>query len=261
MPEMRLVLLGDPVAHSRSPAIHRAALAASGIDGDYTARRSGPEGVAAACAEIRRGDLDGVNVTMPLKTVALAEAEVVSDVAARAGAVNTLSQADGKVRGDNTDVWGVRRAWTERGLPDGVPVLVLGGGGAAAAAMVALEEARLLVATRHPGKGAALAARIGVSAAETPWGEPAADAVIVNATPLGMKGEELPAALLDNAAGLLDMAYGRDPTPAVLAMADRPVADGLDVLVYQAAAAFEIWTKKAAPIGVMDEAARRRGTP
>jgi len=91
-----------------------------------------------------------------------------------------------------------------------------------------------------------------------PWGTGWAGAVVVNATPLGMEGESLPGGILDGAVGLIDMAYGAEPTPAVEHARRRgiPVADGLDVLVAQAAISFTWWTGVPAPIEVMRAAAR-----
>lgn len=255
----RLALLGNPVAHSRSPAIHSAALAAAGLTGVYSPRQTDSQGVVAACGEIRSGVLDGANVTMPLKGAALAEADIATPVARRAGAVNTLSRRGGLVHGENTDVGGVTDAWVRRGVPVDDAVLILGGGGAAAAALLATEgfDAEIRIATRRRGAGADLVERLGVAAREQPWSEPVPGAVIVNATPLGMRGERLPDRLLDTASGLFDMAYGPAPTPAVEAMGDRPVADGIDLLVAQAARSFRIWTGEDVPIDVLEAAARR----
>ncbi len=255
---MRLVLLGDPVAHSRSPAIHQAALDHLGIPGRYEARRVDGAGLAGAVAELRAGTLDGANVTMPHKAAAAALADRSTGDARRAGAVNTLSVAAGEVRGALTDVGGVRRAWQWAGLPDDVPVLVLGAGGAAGAALLALEGRAPAVSARRPDAAAALAARIGVAAEVVGWGEARPGRVVVNATPLGMGGEPLPAGVLDGALGLFDMAYGAEPTPAVAAFraAGRPAADGLDMLVAQAAESFTIWTGEPAPVEVMRAALR-----
>jgi len=253
---VRLVLLGDPVSHSRSPAIHRAALAAVGLEGRYEARRVDAAGVYRACAEMRAGDLDGANVTMPHKRVAAAAADRLAPEAARCGAVNTLVGEAAEVVGHNTDVGGLvlARAWA--GIPDG-PVLVLGTGGAAAAALVAFGAAALSVSGRRPGAGRALAADLGVEAEEVPWGRPVPGVVVVNATPLGMQGEPLPAGLVDEATGLIDLPYGAAPTPAVAAARreGRPTADGLDLLVAQAALSFRLWTGGEAPVDVMRRAA------
>jgi len=255
---VRLVLLGDPVAHSRSPAIQRAALAAAGVLGTYEARRVDAAGVYRACAEIRAGTLRGANVTMPHKRVAAAAADRLAPAAARCRAVNTLVGEEGEVVGHNTDVGGLLAAWERAGMPPEAPVLVLGGGGAAAAALVALAGARPAVATRRPGAGQALAEALGVPATGIPWGEPLAGAVVVNATPLGMQGEGLPPGVIEAAGGLIDLPYGTEPTPAV-ALARRrglPVADGLDLLVAQAALSFELWAARPAPLAVMEAAAR-----
>jgi shikimate dehydrogenase len=257
---VRLVLLGDPVGHSRSPAIHQAALAAAGIEGRYEALRVDAAGVYRACAEMRAGGLDGANVTMPHKRTAAAAADRLAPEAARCGAVNTLIADGGEVVGHNTDVGGLRLARDWGRIPAGAPVLVLGAGGAAAAALVAFAGGSLAVATRRPGAGRALAAALGIPAREVPWGQPVAGAVVANGTPLGMHGEPLPEGLVEAAAGLIDMPYGAEPTPAVAA-AQRlgvPAADGLDLLVAQAALSFGLWTGVEADVGAMRRAAGAR---
>jgi len=256
---VRLVLLGDPVAHSRSPAILRAALAAAGIEGIYEARRVDATGVYRACAEIRSGSLRGANVTMPHKRVAAAAADRLTATAGRCGAVNTLVGEAGEVVGENTDAGGLLLARERAGILPGLPVLLLGGGGAAAAALVAFAGSDLAVATRRAGAGVALAASLGVVASGLAWGRPRPGAVLVNATPLGMHGEPLPPGLVEEAVGLIDLPYGPDPTPATVAARGRglPVADGLDHLVAQAALSFELWTGVEAPLAVMGAVARR----
>lgn len=255
---MRLVLLGDPVAHSRSPAIHRAALAALGLPGSYQARRVDEAGLYRACAEIRAGDLRGANVTMPHKRAAAAAADRLSAEAARCKAVNTLVGEGGEAVGHNTDVGGLRAAGERAGLPPAAPALILGGGGAAAAALLALEGRDLAIATRRAGAGGSLAEAVGVGAVEIPWGRPWPGAVVVNATPLGMEGEDLPAGLIEESVGLIDLPYGSDPTRAATAARRRglPVVDGLDHLVAQAALSFELWTGIPAPLAAMAAAAR-----
>jgi shikimate dehydrogenase len=250
---VRLVLLGDPVAHSLSPAIHRAALAAVGIEGSYEARRVDASGLRTAVAEMRYGALRGGNVTMPHKQLAFAESDVLSDDAIATGAVNTLVAGAGSVRGHNTDVSGVEYAWACGSLPEG-PVLILGAGGAAAAALVALRGRDLFVSARDPSAAAALVERTRVRAAAVPWGS-ARSAVVVNATPIGMHGESLPEAVIESATGLLEMPYASGTTLAEQRMtaAGLPVASGVDMLMGQAMAAFTIWTGVEAP-----EAAMRR---
>ncbi len=238
---MRLALLGDPVAHSLSPVIHAAALEAAGISGTYTSRRVDAEGVAEAIEQLRDGRLDGANVTMPHKQLAATLCDRLSDNAVRAGSVNTLVLRDGQVFGDTTDVAGVRRSWRE--LPP-EPVLLLGAGGAAAAALLALEGREIYAAARRPAEAQKLLREMKVPAAIVEWGRAIPDAVVLNATPLGMKGEPLPSGLLEAASGLFDMAYGPSPTPAVseARRRDIPLVDGRAMLVAQAAVSFQIWT-------------------
>jgi shikimate dehydrogenase len=246
---LRLVLLGDPVEHSLSPEIHRAALAASGMAGSYEARRVDVAGLMRAIDEISDGRLDGANVTMPHKRRALEGCAVLDGDARAAGAVNTITVVGGEVHGWNTDVVALRSALA--GMPDG-PVLVLGGGGAASAALVAgADRARLVAARREPS-----AAALGVPTVD--WGTGVPGSVVVNATPLGMEGEPLPAPVIEEAAGLIDLTYGVAETPAVATMrgSRRPVVDGISVLVAQAAASFTIWTGVEAPIEAMEQAAR-----
>jgi shikimate dehydrogenase len=253
---MRLVLLGDPVDHSRSPAIQRAALEAAGIEGSYEARRVDAAGMVVAVDEIRYGRLDGANVTMPHKQLAFELADRVAEEALRSGAVNTLVRHGGEVWGHNTDVDGIRAVWIEMGPPDGAPVLILGSGGAAAGAIVALAEHAIMVSGRRPEAAADLLARTRVDGTIVPWGTGVEGAVVVNATPLGMKGEPIPAEVIDGALGFVDLAYGPDEAPSVslARMLDIPVADGRDMLLAQAAVSFEIWTGLKAPVNVMRSA-------
>ncbi len=258
---MRLVLLGDPVAHSRSPAIQRAALAAAGLSGSYEARRVSHRGLLDAVADLKEGRIDGANITMPHKSAAAAAADLADGVVAATGAANTLRRGwspDGpNVEATNNDVAGLTAAADAAGIPREAPVLVLGAGGAAAAAVVAFGERSVSLSARRPGAVGELALRTGAPVPSCRWGEAVDGAVVINATPLGMYGESLPEDLLEVAAGLIDMAYGDRVTPAVQKARDLgiPAADGLHVLVAQAAASFFWWTGVPAPLNVMLQAA------
>jgi shikimate dehydrogenase len=258
---VRLVLLGDPVAHSRSPAIHRAALAAVGITGTYEARRVGEGELVAACAQVAAGSLDGANITMPWKSVAAATCDVLSTDAGRIGAVNTLVGGGGRVAGHLTDVPGLRSVLGR--LPDSDPVIVLGSGATAAAALLAAEGRELIVVARDRDRAEAVVERAGVVAAVGDWESIPSGGILVNATPLGMEGEELPGGWLDGRVGLVDLPYGRGDTRAVAEARRRgiTVADGIDALVAQAAVSFELWTGIPAPVEVMETAARQAVAP
>lgn len=253
---MRLVVLGDPIDHSRSPAIHTAALAAKGIDGTYVARQVEADGMANAVDEVRYGRLTGANVTMPHKQIAFELCDRVSESALRSGAVNTLVRCNGEVWGYNTDVDGIRTVWADRELPGAAPVLILGTGGAAAGALTALRDRAVYVSGRRDDAARSLLDRVRVDGAVVPWGMPIEGAVVVNATPIGMAGESLPESLLTCSSGFFDLTYGpaESPSMRLIRRLGLPVADGKDLLIAQAAASFEIWTGVSAPVDVMSDA-------
>jgi shikimate dehydrogenase len=237
----RIVVLGDPVSHSLSPAIHNAAIAELGIDAVYSARHADSDQMAVAAAEMRAGQLYGANITMPHKALARDLCDRLDNSARVANAVNTWVLREGELVGHSTDSSGVLYAWQQAGLPNSGPVVVLGAGGAARAAVVALSgthevwvSARRPDALNDPGFSGA--------AGQLAWGLPMMGAVYVNATPVGMAGESLPESLLDTAVGYFEMIYAKD-TPAESAMFDRglPVGRGIDMLLGQAMASFQLW--------------------
>ena len=253
---MRLVLLGDPVSHSRSPAIHTAALGHFGIEGEYSARRVDEAGVALAVAELRRHSLDGANVTMPHKRLAGTLCDLLDDDAAAGGVVNTLAVRDGMVMGWNTDVTALR-ALASIAVGQG-RVLVLGAGGAAAAAIVAFRDRDVVVSARQISAAEALRARFAGPAEVVPWGTVIPGALVVNATPIGMNEERLPEGIIEEASALIDLPYGVRATPACDEARRRriPCVDGVDILVAQAGESFRIWTGLEPPVEVMRAVAR-----
>lgn len=252
---MRLALFGDPVAHSRSPAIHEAALRAVGMEGGYEARRCDTAGLRDGCDEIRRGHLDGANVTTPLKVAAAGLCDRTSTTAGRAGAVNTLYLDEGDLVGDNTDASGLRSLIGR--LPT-LPIVVLGTGATAAAALLAAEGKVVTVLGRDQARAAALVGALGIEATVAGWAPPLPGQIVINATTLGMDREPLPVGFLDGQEALIDLPYGDEPTAAT-SQARRlglTVFDGIDVLVAQAAASFQLWTGMEPPVHVMERAAR-----
>ncbi len=254
-----LVLFGDPVDHSLSPVIQQAALDSAGVVGTYRAVRVDADGFGRGCADLRAGRWHGANVTMPHKRRAAAEADELSAGAMRSGSVNTIVVAGSRLVGHSTDIEGIRLVWEERALPTDAPVLVLGAGGAAAAALIALENHELFLTSRRPRAAERLAEVADTDARPIPWGVPISEAVVVNATPLGMRGESLPPGIVEKSAGLLDMAYGHGPTPAVQTAggAGLPHASGTDLLLAQAGASFTLWTALPAPLAAMKSALQK----
>ncbi|HLU30995.1 MAG TPA: shikimate dehydrogenase [Acidimicrobiia bacterium] len=264
---LRLAVIGDPISHSRSPAIHTAALRSTGIEGSYVPRRVSVDQVDEVIGDLRRGELDGVNVTMPLKIAIARAVDELSEPARRAGSVNTVvRREDGSLVGHNTDITALQRLW-----PKGrdLPVLILGAGGAAAAAVQAAAGRSVYVSARRPASVAELAEQVeSVELMAVPWGVAVVEAIVLNATPVGMQGEELPPRVVPLAAALIDLAYGPETTPAVRQARSLgiPTVDGLEFLVAQAADAFTLWTGQEAPVESMIQAARNHsssaaGTP
>ncbi len=253
----RFLLLGDPVAHSRSPAIHRLALKLTGLEGEYGAVRADARVLGEAVEQLRSGLVDGINVTMPLKQGAYEIADTVTPLADLAASVNTLSRSDGGIEGHSTDAEAFAAIATEPPFSDSETFLVLGAGGSAAAALAALTGYRVVLSARTPEKAAPLKGRFDVREL-VPWGQPVPGAVLINATPLGMAGESLPEGVLDSASGLVDLPYGSSPTPAVRRARELgiPAIDGPAFLARQAALSFQRWTGRYVNFEHLVEAAR-----
>ncbi|PHX97969.1 MAG: shikimate dehydrogenase [Gemmatimonadetes bacterium] len=247
----RLVLLGHPVAHSLSPRFQNAALKAAGVNLTYEAIDVASADLARVAGLLREADAAG-NVTVPHKEAFAACCGRLSPVAQRAGAVNTFWTDDGELVGDNTDVGGFDAAVRATvGVPESPCVVaVLGAGGAASGVLAAIERwegATARVCARTMTRAEQLVSRY-PRFARAEWSVEAAVAsadLIVNATPLGLEGDELPVdpALLGGAARVFDLTYRREGTPWVVACRARGLAasDGLPMLIEQGAIAFERW--------------------
>ena len=255
---MRFAVVGDPVEHSRSPAIHNAAFAALGIDAEFGYLHVQLGDFDLVVQALRSGDLKGVSVTMPHKQAANEAADVRSDAATRTGAVNTLVVEDGRLLGYNTDVAGVHHALGTVEADATASILILGTGGAAAAALLSVHGRIVHLSGRTEDHVRSVADRVVVPVSVVPWGESVPMATVINATPLGMAGEHLPDGVVERAGAFVDMTYGAQRSPAVahaLALG-LPTADGLTMLVGQAAEAFELFTGHKAPLMTMEQAAR-----
>jgi shikimate dehydrogenase len=261
----RLGVLGWPVAHSRSPRMHNAALAQLGLkDWHYQRLPVPPEVFEETVRGLPAAGFVGANVTIPHKEAALALAGTATDAARAIGAANTLSfDADGAITAANTDAPGFLAALAHIDRdPAGQTALVLGAGGSARAVAHALREAgaaRVAVWNRTPDRAVALAADLGVEAVVRPV---AAD-LLVNCTSVGLADGEfkdlpLDADALGRYATVADLVYRAGGTGLIAAAIGRgcAVVDGLEVLVCQGALSFQAWTGLAAPIDVMRDSAR-----
>jgi shikimate dehydrogenase len=265
----RIGLIGDPVAHSLSPAFQQAAFDALGLPLRYELWHTPAADIPERVTLLRSGDALGANVTVPHKEAFVAAVDELSDLARRVGAVNTVVARGRRLYGDNTDVHGFLVPLVERSFDfAGSRAVVIGAGGAARGVVVALlsagidrvtvlnrtlERARQLVAALDDGR---------LSAApldDAPTVVQGAH-VLVNATTMGWSEGRLPldpAALTRMAADGIayDLTYRATPFLDAAREAGLVAIDGLTMLVHQGARSFELWTGQEAPVEVMWRAA------
>ncbi|MEA1903854.1 MAG: shikimate dehydrogenase [Actinomycetota bacterium] len=252
----RFAVLGSPIAHSRSPAIHAEAMRLAGIDGTYEAIEADEDVLNRMIRMLRSGEIQGLNVTMPLKEPAARFSDTLTEEADSAGSANTLRYRDGSIEGHNTDLVAFQSIFHSAAFRDLENVLILGSGGSARAALSVASGGNTYLSARSAVKAAALAEMFDCQV--VPWVVPVGGSLVVNATPLGMKGESLPAGILEAAQGLIDLPYGSGTTPAVEAMRSLglPVIDGYEFLARQAAEAFLWWTGVVIALAPLVAAAR-----
>jgi len=258
----RAGVIGHPVAHSRSPAMHAAAYAELGMDWEYVRVDVRPDSLGAFVSSMPAAGFAGVNVTIPHKRAVIELCSEIGPEAAAAGSVNTLLVREGgAIHGESTDGRGLLWAL---GDVEPADALVLGAGGAARAAVAALRQAgwEVAVSARRPEAAAELGEAV-------PWPPERAAALVVNATPLGQREESMPGTdsslpiapgLIEPGAIVVDLAYRRDGAETPLCEAARErgarVVDGIEVLIGQGIYAFELLTGREAPVEAMRRGAR-----
>lgn len=272
-----LGIIGYPIGHSLSPVFQQAALDACGIDAQYLAYPVAPDEVGQFVNGLRQPGIMGINVTVPHKEAVMSFLDEIDDWATEAGAVNTIVNRQGRLTGHNTDGYGFLRALREGAgfEPAGRRVLILGAGGAARGVVLALARegvGSLAIANRTPARAenlAELAQNRDITAQAIPLSgtaltEAAAAAeLIVNCTTVGMthgpgedatplSGDAIPATAL-----VYDLVYNPPETRLLreAARAGAATLGGIEMLVYQGAASFEMWLERPAPAPVMLEAA------
>jgi len=269
-------LIGDPVEHTMSPAMHNAAFRELGLDFLYVPFRVKREELGKAIAGMRALSIKGLNVTIPHKVAVLQFMDELDPLAEKIGAVNTIVNDDGLLKGYNTDATGFLQALLERGIePEGKNIVILGAGGASRAVSFILADrgAHLVILNRllELDWAEELAGRISqifskeVEALELnrenlikALGK--AD-ILVNTTSVGMSPniDETPVAsdLLRPSLVIFDVVYNPIKTRLLreAEMAGAKTIVGLDMLVWQGALAFEKWTGRKAPIELMREEA------
>jgi len=264
-------ILGQPVQHSLSPAMHNAAFAYAGLPYRYFPFEVMPDRLHTAVAAIVALGLGGVNVTLPHKEAVVPMLDRVENGAARIGAVNTIEVSDGRLIGHNTDGEGFLRALADEAIhPEGMRVIMLGAGGAALGvtdALLSRGVAQMIVFSRTAARTAHLVNRmrqihpdarisVGLGDAASAASSDTMPTLLINATPLGLAADDslpFPEARLGPGWVVADLVYRPRETPLLRVARQRgaiPVS-GVGMLLHQGALAFEIWTKRAAPVAVM----------
>ncbi len=263
-------IIGDPIEHSLSPAMHNAAFDAIGLDAVYLAFRVPQHEVGDAIKGAKSLGIRGLNVTIPLKEKALAFVAT-EEVAAKIGAINTIEFRSGTPVGYNTDGLGSLKVLKETvGNIKGKTVLILGAGGAAKAIAYYLdtEGAKVTIANRTKERATLLVSNlrnanaISLAAAELKDSIKDSD-ILINTTSVGMHPNEdatlVTADLMHPELVVFDIVYNPMETKLLREAKKagvKRIIDGVMMLVYQGAASFTIWTQKEPPIGVMEKAVR-----
>lgn len=269
-----LALLGDPVDHSLSPAMQNAALREAGRDAVYVALRCGPEELPGLLTGLAWAG-GGGNVTLPHKELAAQVLDRPDEVVKRTGACNTFWLDEGRVRGDNTDVEGLRRALEAflEGSGAGRRILLLGAGGAARAALtvlLAMEPEEIVVFNRTKVRARTLVDRLGDETTRVVGGPEELEGsrfdLLVNATRLGLDpGDELP---FDPGGSVrvervMDLVYRPGETALVGRASELgiPAVDGREMLLHQGAAAYERWWGEPPSLAAMRRALHEATNP
>jgi shikimate dehydrogenase len=267
-------IIGDPIEHSLSPAMQNAAFDEEGLDYIYVPFRVKKEELGKAIQGLRGLGICGLNVTIPHKITVMPFLDEIEPLAQKIGAVNTITNEEGFLTGYNTDASGFLRALTAEKIdPKQKNICILGAGGAARAIVFILADrgANLTILNRHPGPAKKMASRIlqyfrreaevmELNKDNLKTALKNAD-VLVNTTSVGMMPEAedtpVPLTLLSHGLVVFDIIYNPLKTRLLTGAEERgaKIISGLQMLVWQGAAAFELWTGMKAPVETMRETA------
>ncbi len=253
-------VFGSPVSHSLGPVMHNRAFSSAGINAIYLAFNV--TDIAAALRAVRTLNIRGVSITIPHKVAAMRFLDEVDDMALKIGAVNTVVNDGGVLRGCNTDCRGAIQALREKTDIRNKRVAIIGAGGAARAIGFGIQEAggRLTIINRSPDNGAALAKALDADFVPLPdIGRADAD-ILINTTPAGMtpniSDAPAPEACLKEGMTVMDIIYNPLATRLLRTARARGCAavDGVSMFVNQGALQFELWTGRKAPVELMKHA-------
>lgn len=250
-------VMGDPVEHSLSPAMHNRAFAKSGFDGAYLACRV--RDIASAVIGLRGLGICGASITIPHKTAVIEHLDEIDQTAERIGAVNTIVNHEGTLKGYNTDCNGAVNALVEKTAVRDSDVMIIGAGGAARAVGFGIVAAggRVTIANRSADRGQGLADALNGRYVSLSEDGPLDCRILINTTSVGMTPDTdalpLDPDRLKKDILVMDIVYNPLETALLKAAREKgcPVIDGVAMFVYQGALQFELWTGKPAPVDVM----------
>ncbi len=250
-------IIGNPVSHSLSPAMHNAAFEALDINGVYLPFPA-PD-IHAAVIGIRGLGIRGTSVTIPHKEKVMALLDEIDPVAEKIGAVNTVINNKGILKGLNTDWLGATRALEEEINLHGTEAVIIGAGGSARAIGFGLLErkAKFVLCSRTESRGRALADELGCTWIPLSDADNLSGDILINATSVGMQphveNSPVPESILPEFQVVMDIVYAPLKT-RLLQQAEGngcKIINGLEMLLYQGVAQFELWTGKTAPVELM----------
>lgn len=265
---MKYAIIGDPVEHSLSPVMHEAGFRESGIDARYDRVPLQASGLEEGLSNLVKAGYDGLNVTYPLKETVLRYTDKLSPKAEVIGAVNTVKVVAGRLEGHNTDGDGFVQGLREKGFDfNSRRVVILGAGGSAksiAVSLAGLSVREVIVLNRTEEKARILAELVRNQGAQSFSGPLQAGDwlkeadLIIQTTSIGMKGEPYPLCLngISPSAWVVDLIY-HPPVTAFLAEAASSgcrTLNGVDMLLWQGALAWNIWFGREAPVNIMRQA-------
>jgi len=257
-PKANFAVLGDPISHSLSPKIHKAAYDALGLKYDYVAIRAPAEEFEEAVEHLKKLGYIGVNLTQPLKEKGAQWVSHPDEFVRRVGSANTISLIDSTAT--NTDAAGFLDTLPAIGIWAPAPVLVLGSGGAARSLVAALSDSghRLKIFNRTTQRAMKLVDDLKVKAEVMNEPNPEGVEMILNTTSAAFDGDSVPVQWYraNKKAIAYDISYGKELSPFLLqaGLGGLKVVDGLEMLVAQAARSLEWWLGMAAPLDVMRRA-------
>ncbi|MEE8541976.1 MAG: shikimate dehydrogenase [Desulfobacterales bacterium] len=256
-------VIGSPIVHSLSPAMHNAAFAAIGRNAVYLAFEA--KDIIGCVRGMKALGVNGLSVTIPHKTSILPLLDEIDEMAQQIGAVNTIVNVDGRLSGYNTDAFGALKALKEKTALPGKTCLLIGAGGAARAVGFALQAhgVHLFIVNRSKKRGLRLAHHLGVEFVPLQDIETVPTDLLIQTTPIGMyPGADqslVPLGALKEGMVVMDVIYNPVETRLLAEASSRGCAtiSGLTMFVHQGAEQFRLWTGKEAPLGVMTKAAEQ----